>query len=78
MQARVFNNPAIDHVPGYTQVNLTGGIRFDSGWDLSLSVQNLFDRDGISTRFTDVFGVNATFDQVIPPRTVIARARYSF
>lgn len=78
MQARVFNNPAIDHVPGYTQVNLTGGIRFDSGWDLSLSVQNLFDRDGISTRFTDVFGVNATFDQLIPPRTVIARVRYSF
>ncbi|WP_294233821.1 TonB-dependent receptor [uncultured Sphingomonas sp.] len=78
MQSRVFNNPAIDHVPGYTQVNLTGGVRWDSGWDLSLSAQNLFDTDGISTRFTDVFGVNATFDQLIPPRTIVARVRYSF
>ena len=78
MQARVFNNPAIDRIPGYNQVNLTGGVRFGGGWDISLSAQNLFDTDGISTRFTDVFGVNATFDQLIPPRTVIGRVRYSF
>ncbi|MEP9401302.1 TonB-dependent receptor [Sphingomonas sp. VNH70] len=78
MQARVFNNPAIDDVPGYTQLNLTGGVRFGSGWDLSVSAQNLFDTDGVSTRFTDVFGVNATFDQLIPPRTVVGRVRYSF
>jgi iron complex outermembrane receptor protein len=78
LQSRIFNNPAIDRVPGYTLVNAQLGLKYKDNLEFTLTVQNLFDRTVIASRFTDTFGVYSTFDQLSPPRTAILAARYTF
>ena len=76
---RVFNNPGVDRVPAYDTTGLFLG--YDPAGlplSLSLSVTNLFDEDGVNSRFTNPFGLHTTSQEFIPPREIIARVRYRF
>lgn len=76
---RIFNNPHVDHVDAYETVNLTASLEFSSGqWGIDAVITNLFDKDGINSRMTDVFGVSATGEERIAPRQVMARVWYEF
>ncbi len=77
MQARVFNNPAVDTIPSYDLVNLHFTYSLaDAPVTVSLSVSNLFDEEGINNIFTNPFGLLTTSAEYIPPREVILSARY--
>ncbi len=76
---RIFNNPDTDEVDDYNTFDLV--LRFapnDGPWRIELIGKNLSDEDGINARFTDVFGVGATGDQLIPPRQYMVRAGIDF
>ncbi len=76
---RIFNNPATDEVDDYSTIDLV--LRFapmDGPWRIELIGKNLTDEDGINARFTDVFGVGATGDQLIAPRQYMVRAGIDF
>jgi iron complex outermembrane receptor protein len=78
-EQRVFNNPEVDNVDAYDLVNLT--ISYDNPdeiWGVDLIAFNLLDEDGVNSAMTDVFGVNETGFQLVPPRQLIARFRYNF
>ncbi len=78
-EQRVFNNSEVDEVDAYDIVNLT--MSYDSEdavWGLDLMAFNLMDEDGINSSMTDVFGVNETGFQYVPPRQLMARLRYNF
>lgn len=78
-QYRIFNDGARDVVPGYTQVN--ANLAFtpqDSGWTLGVTVSNIFDKNGIASRYSNPFGSFTTSDMYIPPRQVIASVKYDF
>ena len=78
-QQRVFNNPEVDTVDAYDVVNLR--ISYDSPsaiWGVDVMALNVFDEDGINSAMTDVFGVNETGFQFVPPRVYQARVRYNF
>ncbi|MFT6779775.1 MAG: iron complex outermembrane receptor protein [Paraglaciecola sp.] len=78
-EQRVFNNPEVDNVDAYDLVNLT--ISYDDPdeiWGVDLIAFNLLDEDGVNSAMTDVFGVNETGFQLVPPRQLIARFRYNF
>ncbi|MEM6415243.1 MAG: TonB-dependent receptor [Pseudomonadota bacterium] len=78
-QQRIFNNPIVDEVEGYDLFNIFLSQTFkDNGFGVELVIRNLTDTDGINARFTDVFGVGATGDVLIPPRQFIVRVRYRF
>lgn len=78
-EQRVFNNPEVDAVDSYNTVNLTMSYDTpDTTWGYELIVLNATDEDGINSSMTDVFGVNETGLQFIPPRQLMARVRYSF
>ncbi|MEM9877729.1 MAG: TonB-dependent receptor [Pseudomonadota bacterium] len=78
-QQRIFNTPGIDDVDSYDLFNLYISHDFeDSGLGVEFAVRNLTDTDGINARFTDVFGVGASGDVLIPPRQFIGRVRYRF
>ena len=77
--ARIFNQPSIDRVPAYTVVNLNFMYQpTGSKLKLSLAATNLFDKDGINSRYTDPFGIFQTSDQFIPPRQIIGTIAYAF
>ena len=76
---RIFNNPATDEVDDYNTFDLV--LRFapmDGPWHIALIGRNLTDENGINARFTDVFGVGATGDQLISPRQYMLRAGIDF
>lgn len=78
-QQRVFNNPEVDDVDAYDIVNLR--VSYDSAdavWGVDLMALNILDEDGINSAMTDVFGVNETGFQFVPPRQYTARLRYNF
>ena len=78
-QHRIFNNPQTDDVPSYDIVNLMLTIRPDAWpWYIDLMGMNLADEDGINARFTDVFGVGATGDELIAPRQYMVRFGMEF
>ena len=78
-QHRIFNNPRTDDVPGYDVVNLMLTVTPDAWpWRLDLMGMNLTDEDGINARFTDVFGVGATSDELIAPRQYMVRIGIEF
>ena len=78
-QHRVFNNPVTDQVPSHSLLNLTLSLRPDlHSWRLDFIVTNLTDKDGINARFTDVFGVGATSDELIAPRQYRVRVGLEF
>ncbi|WGL15185.1 TonB-dependent receptor [Microbulbifer bruguierae] len=75
---RIFENPAVDKVPAYNLVNAVAAFDLPNSWGFDLMAMNLFDEDGVNSRMSDVFGVNATGEELIPPRQLMARARYQF
>ena len=78
-QHRIFNNPGTDDVPGYDVINLALTLAPDAyPWHVDLLGMNLADEDGINARFTDVFGVGATSDELIAPRQYMVRFGVEF
>lgn len=78
-QQRVFSNPEVDSVDAYDLVNFSVSYdEPDQVWGVDLMVYNLLDEDGINSAMTDVFGVNETGFQYVPPRQIMARFRYNF
>jgi iron complex outermembrane recepter protein len=76
---RLFNNPRTDKVPSYETFNTV--LSFDSvneKWGIDFMALNVFDKDGVNARFTDVFGVGSTSDELIPPRQIMGRVRLYF
>jgi iron complex outermembrane receptor protein len=77
--ARVFNEPSLDRVPAYTIVNINIEYQMaDSPLKLSIAASNLFDKDGVNSRYTDPYGIFQTSEQYIPPRQVQATISYSW
>ncbi|MYH69860.1 MAG: TonB-dependent receptor, partial [Gammaproteobacteria bacterium] len=78
-QHRIFNNPRTDDVPSYNVVNLMLTLAPDARpWHIDLMGMNLADEDGINARFTDVFGVGSTGDELIAPRQYMVRFGMEF
>ena len=78
-QQRIFNNPQTDRVPSYDVFHVTLGVRPNAAdWHLELLLMNVSDEAGVNSRFTDVFGVGATGEELIPPRQVMVRVGTSF
>jgi iron complex outermembrane receptor protein len=76
---RIFENPAVDDVDAYEVLNLVASWdRAGGDWGIDLMAMNVLDEDGVNSRMTDVFGVSATGVELIPPRQVMAKVRYSF
>lgn len=76
-QARIYNNPLTDAVPAYDIVNLH--FAFDWGrrpLSLSLSLTNLFDRDGINNIFVNPYGLWTASAEFIPPREILASIKF--
>ncbi len=76
---RIFNNPSTDKVPAYETVSMV--LSFDTlreKWGVDLLAMNIFNKDGVNARFTDVFGVGSTSDELIPPRQIMGRVRVNF
>ncbi len=69
MQYRLFNDGAIDKTPVLRSVNLMLSYGFrDTRADLTLRVTNLFDDDGINSRFSDPYGSAQVMETFIPRR----------
>ena len=63
----------------YTLLNLVASIHpANSDWGFSLMVFNATDEDGVNSSMTDVFGVNATGLELIPPRQIMGKVSYDF
>ena len=77
---QVFNNSQTDIVPSYDVLDLVLGFYPSSAdnWHVELIAKNLTDEDGINARFTDVFGVGATGDELIGPRQLMLRLSMDF
>ena len=77
---RIFNNADTDIVPSYDVFDLVIGFYPGAGESLhaELVAKNLTDEDGINARFTDVFGVGATGDELIGPRQLMVRFGMDF
>jgi iron complex outermembrane receptor protein len=77
---RIFNNADTDIVPSYDVLDLIIGFYPGAGesWHAELVAKNLTDEDGINARFTDVFGVGATGDELIGPRQLMVRFGMDF
>lgn len=76
---RIFNNDKTDVVDSYDVIDLVVGFYpGNADWRLELIGKNLTDEDGINARFTDVFGVGATGDELIAPRQYMVRVGLDF
>ena len=78
-QYRLFNEGAVDTTPSYTQVNTM--LKYEpegTSTDITLRVINLFDKNGINSRFSDPYGSAQVMDTYIPPRQVILSVGYKF
>ncbi|QFU76883.1 TonB-dependent receptor [Halioglobus maricola] len=76
---RIFNNDTTDVVDSYDVIDLIFGFHPANGdWRVELIGKNLTDEDGINARFTDVFGVGATGDELIAPRQYMVRFGLDF
>lgn len=77
--ARIFNE-SVDHVKSYTIVN--AGLVFlpsnNDNFSFTLTGTNLFDKDGVNSRFIDPYGTFQISDQYIPPRQVMATVAFKY
>lgn len=70
---RLFAVAALDRVPGYTIVNATA--RYQPAgrpWAVSVTADNLFNRVGLASRFSDPYGSGTTSVEYVDPREVFA------
>jgi len=77
--SRIFDGGALDRVPAYTLFNMA--LRYqphDSDFAFSLSAQNLFDKNGVNSLFTDPYGALTTSVEYVNPRQVFATISYRF
>lgn len=78
-QYRIFNDGARDVVPHYTQVNANFNFKpANTNFTIGLTLTNLFNKDGVASRYSNPFGSFTTSDMFIPPRQVIGSIRYDF
>jgi iron complex outermembrane recepter protein len=78
-QYRVYNNPLVDKVPSYDIFNLMFGYHMpDRNLSIGLGASNLFDEDGVNSRFSNPFGLLTTSEEFIPPQEVFAFFRLEF
>lgn len=78
-QYRVWNNPLVDTVPSYDVVNVFFDYNpADGPWGVSVGLTNVFDEDGVNSRFSNPFGVLQTSEEFIPPFEAIATFRFNF
>ncbi len=76
---RVFDNAATDQVGSYDLWNFD--LRWqpeNQDWTLDFIVTNIEDDNAVNSRFTDVFGVGSTSDELVAPRQFIIRAGFRF
>ena len=77
--ARIFNT-TIDKMDAYTVVN--AGLEFlpssNENFRVTLTGTNLFDKDGINSRFIDPYGTFQVSNQYIPPRQVLATVAFKY
>ncbi len=62
---------------GITNVNVEYAPT-NSHFRVSLTGTNLFDVNGVNSRYTDPYGTGQTSQQYVPPRQVIGTIAYSF
>jgi iron complex outermembrane receptor protein len=75
----VFNSEERDLVPSYHMADLN--FRFvpdNSQWRFDLNVQNLFDKDEVSSLHTDDYFQGVSSFELLPPRVITLQARYDF
>lgn len=78
-QYRLFNLGAIDTVPSYETVDLSVQYQPDNtNLTFGLSVENLFDVNGLNSRLSDPYGSAQVTDTYIPPRQFIVSIGYKF
>lgn len=76
---RVFNNSDLDRVPAYTIFNAyVEYAPTNHPWKLSVSAQNLTDKTGINSRFSDPYGSGTTSVEYIDPRQVFGTVSVAF
>ena len=77
--ARIFNVPGLDRLDPYgvTNLNLDYSPR-GSRLRVSLTATNVFDVNGVNSRYVDPYGTGQTSQQYIPPRQVLGTIAYSF
>ena len=69
---RIFNNPDTDVVSAYSTINLNMMYEPHVGnWHATLRLINATDEHGVNARFTDVFGVGASSEELIQPRRLM-------
>lgn len=75
-QYRVYNNPLVDTVPSYDIFNLSFDYHMPGrNLTIGLGASNLFDEDGVNSRFSNPFGLLTTSEEFIPPREVFGYFR---
>lgn len=78
-QYRVYNNPLVDTVPSYDVFNLMFDYHMpDKNLSIGLGASNLFDEDGVNSRFSNPFGLLTTSEEFIPPQEVYGFFRLDF
>jgi iron complex outermembrane receptor protein len=74
----IFGNSSIYTAPSYVLWNLYFDYTFaDPNYDASFGIDNVFDRAGVLSRFTNQFG-GETSQAFVPPRQFIVRFGYKF
>ena len=76
---RLFAVAALDRVPAYTVYNAF--IQYaphDKPWKVSFSAQNLTNKTGINSRFSDPYGSGTTSIEYIAPRQVYGTVSFAF
>ena len=76
---RIFNNPRTDRVPAHGIFDFIVRIgHLSAQWHVDLVAANLANEHGVNARFTDVFGVGATSEELIAPRRYLVRFGMNF
>jgi iron complex outermembrane receptor protein len=74
----IFGKTPTYTAPSYVMTNLYFDYAYKPGsWDVSLAINNLFDRAAVLSRFTNQYGGETT-QQYFPPRMFIASFHYQF
>jgi iron complex outermembrane receptor protein len=77
--ARIFNVANLDRLDPYGVTNLNlEFIPNNSKFKMSIAATNVFNVDGVNSRFTDPYGTGQTSQEYIAPRQVIASVAYAF
>jgi iron complex outermembrane receptor protein len=76
---RVFANSFLDKVPSYTIFNASISYTPENQpWRLAVRAQNITNKAGIASRFSDPYGSGTTSVEYIPPRQVMGTVSVDF